>query len=335
MKTMGQRVAKLEPVHGFAAETTAASILFTTAHFGMPVSTTQVISSAIMGVGASQGARARPLGCRAAHPRRLDPDHPGGRHPRGARLGRPQRPRCAMTSIDLTPALATADWRDPDELPTPAQGPQVLRPVRRPTATTSRPPRRPSTRWSTSTTASRRGWRASRRSRSAATRSTRRSTRRLEDAFITPFDREDIHELVSRLDDVVDGIQSIAETFVIYGVDRSRPRRRRRLAAILDGQGGELAAALRKLDGLKGLERHFDARSTSSRTRPTACRGRRSARLFRERRDSDRGHQVARPLQRAREHHRCRRGRRRGHGADVPQGATDRGRHRQAGRRNT
>jgi PiT family inorganic phosphate transporter len=58
MKTMGQRVAKLEPVHGFAAETTAASILFTTAHFGMPVSTTQVISGAIMGVGASQGARA-------------------------------------------------------------------------------------------------------------------------------------------------------------------------------------------------------------------------------------------------------------------------------------
>jgi len=58
MKTMGQRVAKLEPVHGFAAETTAASILFTTAHFGMPVSTTQVISGAIMGVGASQGTRA-------------------------------------------------------------------------------------------------------------------------------------------------------------------------------------------------------------------------------------------------------------------------------------
>ena len=57
MKTMGQRVAKLEPVHGFAAETTAASILFGTAHFGMPVSTTQVISGAIMGVGSSQGLR--------------------------------------------------------------------------------------------------------------------------------------------------------------------------------------------------------------------------------------------------------------------------------------
>jgi len=57
MKTMGQRVAKLEPVHGFAAETTGASILFATAQLGMPVSTTQVISSAIMGVGSSQGAR--------------------------------------------------------------------------------------------------------------------------------------------------------------------------------------------------------------------------------------------------------------------------------------
>ncbi|MBA3235427.1 MAG: inorganic phosphate transporter [Chloroflexi bacterium] len=57
MRTMGTRVAKLEPVHGFAAETTAAAILFGTAHFGMPVSTTQVISGAIMGVGSSQGLR--------------------------------------------------------------------------------------------------------------------------------------------------------------------------------------------------------------------------------------------------------------------------------------
>ena len=57
MRTMGQRVAKLEPVHGFAAETTAATIILTAAHFGMPVSTTQVIASAIMGVGSSQGVR--------------------------------------------------------------------------------------------------------------------------------------------------------------------------------------------------------------------------------------------------------------------------------------
>ncbi len=53
IKTMGQKVVKLDPVHGFAAETTAASVIFAASHFGMPVSTTHVISSAIMGVGSS------------------------------------------------------------------------------------------------------------------------------------------------------------------------------------------------------------------------------------------------------------------------------------------
>ena len=51
---MGQRVVKLDPVHGFAAETTAATIILAASHFGMPVSTTHVISTAIMGVGSSQ-----------------------------------------------------------------------------------------------------------------------------------------------------------------------------------------------------------------------------------------------------------------------------------------
>ena len=53
MKTMGQKVVKLDPVHGFAAETTAATIILGAARFGMPVSTTHVISTAIMGVGSS------------------------------------------------------------------------------------------------------------------------------------------------------------------------------------------------------------------------------------------------------------------------------------------
>ena len=57
MQTMGHRVVELEPIHGFAAETTAATIIYTAAHFGMPVSTTHVISSAIMGVGTSRGIR--------------------------------------------------------------------------------------------------------------------------------------------------------------------------------------------------------------------------------------------------------------------------------------
>ena len=53
IRTMGTRVVKLDPVHGFAAETTAASVIFVASHFGMPVSTTHVISGAIMGAGSS------------------------------------------------------------------------------------------------------------------------------------------------------------------------------------------------------------------------------------------------------------------------------------------
>jgi PiT family inorganic phosphate transporter len=57
MHTMGHRVVELEPIHGFAAETTGASVIFGAAQLGMPVSTTHVISSAIMGVGSSKGVR--------------------------------------------------------------------------------------------------------------------------------------------------------------------------------------------------------------------------------------------------------------------------------------
>ena len=53
IRTMGTRVVKLDPVHGFAAETTAASVIIIASHFGMPVSTTHVISGAIMGAGSS------------------------------------------------------------------------------------------------------------------------------------------------------------------------------------------------------------------------------------------------------------------------------------------
>src|SRR5207249_1705544 len=44
IRTMGHRIVRLEPVHGFAAETTAATVLPITAHNGMPVSTTHTIS---------------------------------------------------------------------------------------------------------------------------------------------------------------------------------------------------------------------------------------------------------------------------------------------------
>jgi len=53
IKTLGHRIGKLRPIHGFAAETAAAVLLFTTAHLGIPVSTTHAITGSIMGVGAS------------------------------------------------------------------------------------------------------------------------------------------------------------------------------------------------------------------------------------------------------------------------------------------
>ena len=51
VKTMGQKVAKLKPVDGFCAETSAAVSLYTASMMGVPVSTTHTITGAIMGVG--------------------------------------------------------------------------------------------------------------------------------------------------------------------------------------------------------------------------------------------------------------------------------------------
>jgi inorganic phosphate transporter, PiT family len=52
--TLGSKVIKLDPIHGFAAETAAASVIQVATHFGFPVSTTHTITAAIMGVGSTQ-----------------------------------------------------------------------------------------------------------------------------------------------------------------------------------------------------------------------------------------------------------------------------------------
>jgi PiT family inorganic phosphate transporter len=54
VKTMGQRITKLKPVGGFAAETGGAITLFVATFAGIPVSTTHTITGAIIGVGAAQ-----------------------------------------------------------------------------------------------------------------------------------------------------------------------------------------------------------------------------------------------------------------------------------------
>ena len=54
IRTLGMKLVKLQPIDGFAAETAASAVLLTTAHLGFPVSTTHVITSSIMGVGATK-----------------------------------------------------------------------------------------------------------------------------------------------------------------------------------------------------------------------------------------------------------------------------------------
>ncbi len=62
IKTLGHKMVKLHPIHGFAAETSSATILTVAAHFGMPVSTTHSISTAIMGVGFAKNPKALKFG---------------------------------------------------------------------------------------------------------------------------------------------------------------------------------------------------------------------------------------------------------------------------------
>ena len=54
IRTLGMRLVKLTPAHGFAAETAASGVLLATAYLGFPVSTTHVITTSVMGVGATQ-----------------------------------------------------------------------------------------------------------------------------------------------------------------------------------------------------------------------------------------------------------------------------------------
>jgi PiT family inorganic phosphate transporter len=58
MHTLGSKVIKLDPIHGFAAETSAATVIQFATHFGFPVSTTHTITAAIMGVGATRRLKA-------------------------------------------------------------------------------------------------------------------------------------------------------------------------------------------------------------------------------------------------------------------------------------
>jgi PiT family inorganic phosphate transporter len=54
MRTLGQRVYQMEPPSGFAAQATAGAVIFASTHYGYPLSTTHVVSGAVMGSGATK-----------------------------------------------------------------------------------------------------------------------------------------------------------------------------------------------------------------------------------------------------------------------------------------
>jgi len=79
---------------------------------------------------------------------------------------------------------------------------------------------------------------------------------RLEATFVTPFDREEIHALISGLDDVLDYIEEVADTFVLYHVEAPTPVAIEQ-AAIVVRQCEQLHEALTHLRGFKHLEKYW------------------------------------------------------------------------------
>ena len=77
----------------------------------------------------------------------------------------------------------------------------------------------------------------------------------LNRTFVTPFDREDIYALASGLDDVLDYIDEIAETMLVYGITEVSPSAKE-MAGLLEQAVGELQAALSKLESRDDSLRH-------------------------------------------------------------------------------
>ncbi len=80
--------------------------------------------------------------------------------------------------------------------------------------------------------------------------------RKLESTFVTPVDREDIHGLISALDDVVDFIEEVADTFVLYGIEKPTPSAVDQ-ARIIVQACEQIHEALTMLHGFKNLERYW------------------------------------------------------------------------------
>lgn len=80
--------------------------------------------------------------------------------------------------------------------------------------------------------------------------------KRLNTTFVTPFDREDIHALISGLDDVLDLIEEVADTFILYRIDAPTPAAIQQ-SAIIVRQCEAIHEALTRLHTFHGLQKYW------------------------------------------------------------------------------
>jgi predicted phosphate transport protein (TIGR00153 family) len=80
--------------------------------------------------------------------------------------------------------------------------------------------------------------------------------RALNTTFVTPFDREDIHRLASGLDDILDGIEAVADLFVLHHIAHPLPEMRQQ-ADVLARATEQVQQAMGQLRSLRGLEPYW------------------------------------------------------------------------------
>jgi uncharacterized protein len=80
--------------------------------------------------------------------------------------------------------------------------------------------------------------------------------RALNTTFVTPFDREDIHKLASDLDDILDGIEAVADLLVLHRIEQPLPEMRQ-LADVLARAADQCYQAVVRLRGFAGLDQYW------------------------------------------------------------------------------
>jgi predicted phosphate transport protein (TIGR00153 family) len=106
---------------------------------------------------------------------------------------------------------------------------------------------------------------------------------RLNSTFITPIDREDIYTLAAELDDIMDTINDMARTTVLYGVERSTPAAAQLARTLMDSVV-ELEKAFAVLESRKGIRGHIERIKTLEEDGDRASQGA-VQRLFAEEKD--------------------------------------------------